>query len=122
MTFLPDVNVWLAMAFKRHEHHSRAKEWFEHVPDSGCSFCRLTQQGFLRLATNPKAFGKEAVSLVKAWRMYDALLDDPRVVFTAEPPDLETHWRHYTQRRSFSPKVWNDAFLMALASARATKW
>jgi len=77
----------------------------------------LTQQGFLRLATNPKAFGTEAVTLADAWRMYDAFLGDPRVSFSVEPLNLEPLWRGYTQRQSFLPKVWNDAFLAAFASA-----
>jgi predicted nucleic acid-binding protein len=62
MISLPDVNVWLALAFDEHEHHSAAEDWFEDVGEAACSFCRLSQQGFLRLATNPKAF-KSAVSL-----------------------------------------------------------
>ncbi len=74
---LPDVNLWLALAFESHFHHSASKNWFEALSDDGCSFCRLTQQGFLRLATNPKAFGTEAVTLADAWRMYDAFLGDP---------------------------------------------
>jgi predicted nucleic acid-binding protein len=74
MIFLPDVNVWLAMAFKGHEHHVLAKKWFEQTPHRQCSFCRLTQQGFLRLASKPKALQEEAVSLVEAWRLYDALM------------------------------------------------
>jgi uncharacterized protein len=117
MISLPDVNLWLALTFSRHVHHSPAKDWFEQVPETGCSFCRLTQQGFLRLATNPKAFQEEAVTMADAWRMYDAFLDDPRVFFTEEPANLESLWRGDTQRQSFSPKVWNDAFLAAFARA-----
>lgn len=65
--FLPDVNLWLALAFESHVHHLSARDWFDAVADDSCLFCRLTQQGFLRLATNPKAFGDEAVSLSAAW-------------------------------------------------------
>src|SRR5438309_1439873 len=106
--FLPDINVWLALAFESHIHHVRAKSWFESASENGCSFCRLTQQGFLRLATNPRAFGAEAVSLRRAWQMYDALVGDPRITFAPEPEKLETLWRAYTQSSLFSPKVWND--------------
>ena len=74
MIYLPDVNVWIAPAFQRHAHHAPAKTWFDRIPEDGCSFCRLTQQGFLRLATNPKALKQDAVSLAKAWRLYDAFL------------------------------------------------
>ncbi len=44
-------------------------------------------------------------------------MSDPRVSFTDEPEGLESYWRGYTQRQSFSPKVWNDAFLAAFARA-----
>jgi predicted nucleic acid-binding protein len=54
--FLPDINVWLALAFESHVHHEVAKGWLEGLSSEGCAFCRTTQQGFLRLATNPKAF------------------------------------------------------------------
>lgn len=115
--FLPDVNFWLALAFESHFHQTFAKDWFEGSSNNGCAFCRLTQQGFLRLATNPKAFGAEAVTLSDAWRLYDAFSGDPRVSFAEEPANLEPLWRGYTDRRSFSPKVWNDAFLAAFAQA-----
>lgn len=113
--FLPDVNLWLALAFDRHVHHRVAKMWFEAALDESCTFCRLTQQGFLRLATNPKVFGDEAASLADAWLLYDTLLNDPRVQFAAEPDGLEPVWRSLTQHATFSPKVWNDVYLGAFA-------
>ena len=67
--FLPDVNLWLALAFESHVHHSAAKSWFESVQEQDCTFCRLTQQGFLRLVTNPRAFDEEGVTLLDAWRL-----------------------------------------------------
>jgi toxin-antitoxin system PIN domain toxin len=114
---LPDINFWLALAFASHNHHARAAEWFAGVPAGACAICRLTQQGFLRLATTPKVLARRPVTLIEAWRLYDRLFADPHVVFAEEPANLETHWRHYTQRRSFSPKVWNDAYLAAFARA-----
>lgn len=114
---LPDINLWLALAFESHVHHAPARAWFEGSPDRPCSFCRLTQQGSLRLATNPKAFGAEAVTLAEAWRLYDAFLGDSRIGFAAEPEGLETPWRGYTQGPSFTPQVWSDAYLAAFALA-----
>ena len=46
MTYLADVNFWIALAFQRHIHSAAASEWFEKIPESSCAFCRLTQQGF----------------------------------------------------------------------------
>jgi len=115
--FLPDVNLWLALAFDKHVHHLVAKKWFGGIPDGDCSFCRMTQQGFLRLATNPKVLGDETVTLADAWRLYDRLFCDARVAFAMEPEGLEPLWRGHTRARSFSPKVWNDAYLAAFAQA-----
>ena len=115
---LPDINVWLALTFDLHVHHPAAKTWFDSLPsDAVCFFSRLTQQGFLRLATNPRVFGKHAVTLPDAWQKYDILLSDPRVAFAEEPADIENHWRTFTQSQSFSPQVWNDAYLAAFALA-----
>lgn len=115
MSFLPDINVWLALAFERHVHHEAARVWFEALQGDLCAFCRMTQQGFLRLATNPKAVGADAVSLADAWKLYDALHDDPLVGFAGEPTGIEPLWRSYTQHHSFSHSVWNDAYLAAFA-------
>jgi toxin-antitoxin system PIN domain toxin len=115
MTYLPDVNFWLALAFESHVHHSSATQWFEALATENCSFCRLTQQGFLRLATNPKAFGEEAVTLADAWRLYDAILSDTRVSYADEPSGLDSLWRVLTAAQTFSPKVWNDSYLAAFA-------
>src|SRR5436305_8310496 len=102
---LPDVNLWLALAFEAHVHHPSAKTWLDGLSDEkACGFCRTTQQGFLRLATNPKAFGDEAVTLAKAWQLYDAFLADPRIAFLEEPAGTETIWRNYTRTQTFSPK------------------
>lgn len=116
-TSLPDINLWLALAFESHVHHAVAKGWFEGLASESCSFCRMTQQGFLRLATNPKAFGSEAVALAEAWRMYDAFLGDPRISFAIESSNIEPFWRGYTQNPTFTPQVWNDAYLAAFARA-----
>lgn len=114
---LPDVNLWLALAFESHVHHESARAWFESLTDDSCGFCRMTQQGFLRLATDPRAFADEAVTMAEAWALYDAFLSDPFVSFADEPPGLEALWRGYTGRRDRSPKVWNDAYLAAFARA-----
>jgi toxin-antitoxin system PIN domain toxin len=111
---LSDINVWLALAFDFHSRHPAAKTWYDGSSEP-CSFCRWTQQGFLRLATNPAVFKENAVSLKQAWRMYDTILSDPRIAFADEPVGVEAQWRAYTQRHSFSPQIWSDAYLAAFA-------
>src|SRR5271165_649584 len=97
--FLPDVNFWLALAFERHEHHTLAAKWTAGAPPASCAFCRMTQQGFLRLATNSRVFGAEALTMVDAWRAYDSFFAEPRVLYSEEPEGIEPPWRRYTERR-----------------------
>jgi uncharacterized protein len=115
---LPDINVWLALTFLSHVHHHSAKSWFDALPgDRRCCFCRFTQQGFLRLANNPKAFPQDAVTQDRAWKLYDTIESDPRIEFATEPPQLEPIWRQLTGYPRFSPNAWSDAYLAAFAVA-----
>ena len=113
--YLPDINLWLALTFEVHAHHKQAKAWFEEATSDSCAFCRLTQQGFLRLATNPAVFREEAITMNVAWSCYDRLIEDERVYFMQEPEELERAWRRFTSKRVYSHKVWSDAYLVAFA-------
>jgi predicted nucleic acid-binding protein len=90
---LPDINFWLAIAFQSQANHLSAKAWMQSAARRSCCFCRVTQMGFLRLSTNRKVFPLDALSMVDAWRAYDEMLSDERVVFAEEPDDLEVAWR-----------------------------
>ncbi len=114
---LPDINFWLALAIESHEHHNPANEWFESAPPQSCCFCRVTQMGFLRLATNKKTFPDDALTMVEAWNVFDEALSDHRVAFAEEPVDLELVWRNMTRRATYSTNVWTDAYLAAFAQA-----
>lgn len=113
--YLPDINFWSALIFEMHAHHRMAKAWFEEAGPDSCIFCRLTQQGFLRLVTNPAVFKDEAVTTDIAWSFYDRLLEDGRVYFMREHEGLEQAWRGCTRNRGYSHRVWNDAYLAAFA-------
>jgi predicted nucleic acid-binding protein len=42
-------------------------------------------------------------------------MNDPRIAFAGEPACIEGHWRTFSQGHTFSPKLWNDAYLAAFA-------
>ena len=107
MNSLPDINVWLALTFSGHPHHASTLAWFD------------GQQGYLRLASNPRLFGSDLLSLPKAWKAYALALGDERIVFESEPVGIEDEWRSLTSGESFSAKIWNDAFLAAFAKQSA---
>ena len=74
----------------------RQAAWFDSVDVRTALWCRVTQQGFLRLASNPSVFGAEALTLRDAWSCYDALRGDERTGFVAEAAGLERLWREHT--------------------------
>ncbi len=111
--FLPDVNFWLAIAFQSHQHHASVNKWMLLAARHSCCMCRVTQMGFLRLATNRKVLGDDALSMPDAWRVYDDMISDQRVVYAEEPADIETAWRSLTERKTPSTNVWTDAYLAA---------
>jgi uncharacterized protein len=117
VAFLPDINVLLALAFEAHQHHPLAASW---VRDAGeCHICRVTQSGFLRLASNPTLWKEETLTLSQAWSVFDMLMEDQRFSFIQEPLGLEHIWRRLTTTETYSPKVWTDRYLAAFAMAES---
>jgi toxin-antitoxin system PIN domain toxin len=120
--FLCDSNVWLALALSKHVHHRAARAWLETISDpDSILFCRATQQSFLRLLTNASVlglYGNPPLTNRQAWKAFDALMADDRIVLrTEEPPGLSERWKKFSLRDEASPKLWMDAYLAAFAAA-----
>ena len=115
--FLPDVNVWLALASRRHVHAGSAAAWLGSIVSGDVIFCRVTQMGLLRLLTNPKVMGTDVLSQLQAWRVYDRMLSDPRMDFSAEPSGLEKIRRPETRSARDGHRVWTDSYLSAFAQS-----
>jgi uncharacterized protein len=112
----PDINVWVALTYERHVHHSAARLWFEALEVSAhLFFCRFTQLGFLRLLTAEAVMGRDVQSQERAWKTYDRWLEDARVEYLDEPAELEAQFRELTRRPHPSPKDWADSYLTAFA-------
>ena len=112
---LVDANVWLALSFSDHLHHTTAKNWFDAESDGTCAFCRVTEMALLRHLTNAKIMGKFVKSQREAWSVYDSLAQDPRVLFLLEPSSLQTGFREFSNSTSPSHANWTDAYLAAFA-------
>ena len=117
MTYLADVNVWLALTLYDHVHHSTALNWFFESSRDKIVFCRITQMGFLRLLTNRKAIRDDPVKPAAGWKLFDELRGLDRVRFLEEPLDLEKTWREAAINHSSGPNWWTDAYLAAFATA-----
>ena len=115
--FLPDVNVWLALASQRHVHAGLCGAWLKSMDSAEVNFCRVTQMGLLRLLTNEAVMGGDVLASGDAWRVYRNILTDDRIHFAPEPYALESEWRKLTSQDRPTPKIWTDAYLAAFARA-----
>ncbi len=113
---LVNANIWLAIAVDGHTHHAAAASWFDVKAENTCAFCRITQLALLRHLTNVKIMGEANVQTqVEAWRAFEALAADPRVLFLDEPSGINVVFKSLTQLSRPAHKRWTDAFLAAFA-------
>ncbi len=116
-SLFPDINVWVALTYEGHAHHSNAAAWFATVSrDATLAFCRFTQLGLLRLLTAEAVMNDEVMSQPEAWVAYDRWLEDPRVELVGEPAEIETRFRALTRLRQPATKDWADSYLAAFAT------
>ena len=113
---LVDVGVWLAAVWGRHVHYPVASVWVNGQADD-LVFCRVTQLGLLRLLSNPAIMGDDAVDRSQAWRLFDQLRSDERVMWAEEPDGLDAVWRAISARDDKSHRLWTDDYLAAFAQA-----
>jgi uncharacterized protein len=113
---LVDVGVWLAAVWERHAHHPVAAAWLNEQTDD-LVFCRVTQMGMLRLLSNAAIMGDAAVDRSQAWRIFDQLWADERVLWADEPDELDAVWRAISARDDKSHKLWTDDYLAAFAQS-----
>ena len=112
MRALLDVNVLIALLDRHHERHEAARRWLEDNIRHGWATCAITQNGALRIMSQPKYLHPLRIELVAA-----ALV---------EMTDTENHefwpdgsllvpgvvdWRHVS-----GPKQITDLYLLALAA------
>jgi uncharacterized protein len=57
---LLDVNVLVALFDPDHVHHELAHDWFAEHRSAGWATCPVTENGFLRVLSNP-AYGRDAL-------------------------------------------------------------
>lgn len=122
-SYLPDLNVWLALSWANHRHSDIVWAWFPGQRDSRFFFCRFTQVGLLRLLTTSAVMGEDVRTIGEAWKVYDRWLEDARVGIRQETPELDTAFRAATRpvSRQSSPKALGDCYLLAVSQvANAT--
>jgi toxin-antitoxin system PIN domain toxin len=111
---LPDINVWLALVDKRHVHHLAASQYWQKDAAETLAFCRVTMLGFLRLSTQARVM-PNPLSTNEAWAVYRQFLALPTGSFLTEPTGLDDHFFALSSARTFSHRLWTDAYLAAFA-------
>lgn len=109
---LLDVNVLLALLDSDHVDHERAREWLEAEIGSGWASCPITENGFVRIISQPRypspVSPSEAADLLdrasgtahhQFWPCDLSLLDDSAI----------------DRSRVHGPRQVTDAYLLALA-------
>jgi uncharacterized protein len=112
MRALLDVNVLIALLDAGHAYHARASDWLAQNLDSGWASCPITQNGCIRIMSQPaypnsRPAGEVAQRLgeAAATRFHEFWADSLSLL---EPGVL--NWRHVLGSRQVT-----DAYLLALA-------
>ena len=115
---LPDVNVWLALAVRQHPHHAAAAAYWKNLTGRSVWFYRVTMLGLVRLLSQPKVMGDQALTLTQAIAAYHQFALLPEVSLQPEPADCGDQRQHFLSTDT-PARLLTDAYLAAFAvSAR----
>lgn len=106
----------MALILEHHVHRLAAQSWWK-AHQGAIAFTRFTQISMLRLLTTSAAMDGSPLTMDEAWRIHDGLYADDRVALFAEPAEVEVHFREYASGRIAAPKLWADAWLLAVTQA-----
>jgi uncharacterized protein len=112
MRTLFDVNVLIALFQPDHVHHQRAHQWWEKNQNSGWATCPITENGFVRILSQPKYPLPQTVpSAIKLLNMAKAATDHafwPDAVSLLD--SVQFNAEAFTQHSQIT-----DSYLLALA-------
>lgn len=118
---LPDVNVWVGLCSAAHPFHAAAMRYWQSACESGTPlwFCRTTMMGLVRVLSQPRAMGPNALSLTQAMTLYRQWLDTPAVGLLADPVDLDETIEQLLGARGqpLPVRLWTDLGLAATAQS-----
>lgn len=111
---LLDINVLLALLDSDHVDHQRARDWINTEIKSGWASCAITQNGFVRVISQPRY--PSPVSPSQAMdRLARATSTEHHEFWPCTVSVLDT--RVIDRSRVHGPKQVTDAYLLALAAA-----
>ena len=119
MSDLPDVNILIALVDDEHAHHRRASDWFESNRGQGWATCPITQNGCLRIVSQPRY--SNSMSIVEAMRRLHELTDTIAHEFIADDISLLTEGV-IDIGEVFGHRQLTDVYLLALAVAHGLQF
>ena len=112
MRALLDINVLIALLDADHSLHDAATEWFADHAAAGWASCPLTQNGCLRIMSNPSYPNAPALQMLVG-RLREATADP---VHEFWPDDISVlDQRVFDATRIHGPRQITDLYLLALA-------
>ena len=112
MRTLFDVNVLIALFDADHIHHERAHDWWKAHRADGWASCPLTQNGFVRVLSQP-AYPK-AITVTAAIDLLTTATADAGHRFWPDSVSL-VEPRRLDRKQIVGPKQITDVYLLALA-------
>jgi len=119
LTYLPDVNVLIALIDPTHVHHHAVQAWFAADSMYSWATCPITENGVLRIASHPNYPNSQGSPAAVA-SVLRKLRDRPGYAFWAGDISLLVD-RHIGTSRLLTHKQVTDSYLLALAAAHGSK-
>ena len=116
MRALYDVNVLIALFDPQHTQHNKAKKWHSESQTHGWASCPLTQNGLLRILSQPRYTNPATVAELLAL-LADAT-SDPSHEFWPDDISLAAKGTLHAQAPLTSSAI-TDIYLLALAVKHA---
>ncbi len=114
---LLDVNVLVALFDPAHIHHEAAHEWFGASSSAGWATCPLTENGLVRVISNPAYPGRRTTVVDAVNRLRRFTKSETHAFWPDDVSLLDTHSidaSHLSGHRQIT-----DAYLLALAVQRS---
>ena len=119
MRALLDINVLLALLDADHVDHSVARTWLSSEIDHGWSSCALTQNGFVRVISQPR-YPSPVPPAQAIRRLSRATSSGYHTYWPCEMSLLDEEI--FDRTRIHGPRQVTDAYLIALAVSREARF